>query len=507
MSTTRESSPVRPLMTPPDVSEPRAWASRQSLGRIQPHDLVEAPEPDVQRGVGDQLDDLGLREVPAQLGPESVVDLAMVDGELLREPEGGPLARAQEIRGFVVDRGDLRVRRSRMPGPGIAQGESVAAGVEAGDLQPHELAEHGIDGTLAGQGGAKGREGLEHAGVASVRARGRRGTGLVLGLFAEMPDVVVHFVDCQRLHPRHRRLLIDCSWSVHLPPGPMMRQHDRQRQVCYASRACRATGYPTARGATVRPNRIKQMWRDKKCVTMGWLSVSHGFTAEVMARQGFDVLCVDMQHGTTDMSDVWPMLQAISQTDTVPVVRVPWNEPATIMKALDLGAYGIIVPLINTAEDAAKAVAACRYPPVGMRSSGPVRAVHYGGADYLAKANDEIVVMAMIETKEGLANLDKICATPGLDAVYIGPSDLSFALGLAPRGDNPEPVHVATCDKIRDAAHKHRIKAVMHCASAAFAAGAVTRGFDMVMLTSDLNSMIAGARRQLDELKAATAAH
>jgi len=255
----------------------------------------------------------------------------------------------------------------------------------------------------------------------------------------------------------------------------------------------------------VRPNKIKQMWRDKKCVTMGWLSVSHGFTAEVMARQGFDVLCVDMQHGTTDMSDVWPMLQAISQTDTVPVVRVPWNEPATIMKALDLGAYGIIVPLINTAEDAAKAVAACRYPPVGMRSSGPVRAVHYGGADYLAKANDEIVVMAMIETKEGLDNLDAICATPGLDAVYIGPSDLSFALGMAPRGDNPDPVHVATCDRIREAAHKQGIKACMHCASAAFAAGAVKRGFDLVMLTSDLASMVAGARRQLDDLKAATA--
>src|SRR5262249_20850658 len=192
-------------------------------------------------------------------------------------------------------------------------------------------------------------------------------------------------------------------------------------------------------------------------------------------------------------------------TDTVPVVRVPWNDPPTIMKALDLGAYAIIVPLINTADEAAKAVAACRYPPVGMRSSGPVRAVHYGGADYLAKANDEIVVMAMIETKEGLANLDKICATPGLDAIYIGPSDLSFALGLAPRGDNPDPTHIATCDKIRDAAHKHNIKAVMHCASAAFAAGAGKRGFDMVMLTSDPASMIAGARQQLEDLKTAAA--
>ena len=108
----------------------------------------------------------------------------------------------------------------------------------------------------------------------------------------------------------------------------------------------------------MRPNKIKQMWRDGQFVTLGWLSVSHGFTAEVMARQGFDALCVDMQHGLTDMNDVWPMLQAISQTDTVPVVRVPWNEPSTIMKALDFGAYGIIVPLVNTAEDAAKAVAA-----------------------------------------------------------------------------------------------------------------------------------------------------
>jgi len=256
--------------------------------------------------------------------------------------------------------------------------------------------------------------------------------------------------------------------------------------------------------ATLRANKIKQIWRDGNCATLGWLSVSHGFTAEIMARQGFDALCIDMQHGTAELNDVLPMLQAISQTDTVPIVRVAWNDPAAIMKALDLGAYGIIVPLVNTAEEAAMAVAACRYPPVGMRSSGPVRAMHYGGAGYFDYANDEIVVMAMIETKEGLANLDAICATPGLDAVYIGPADLSFALGLDPRPDNPDPTHLATCDKILAAAHKHGIKAVMHCASAAFAAGSVKRGFDMVMLTSDINSMIAGARSQLDALKAAT---
>ena len=255
----------------------------------------------------------------------------------------------------------------------------------------------------------------------------------------------------------------------------------------------------------MRPNKIKQMWREGKSTTLGWLSVAHGMTAEVMGRMGFDALCIDMQHGTAELSDLLPMLQAVSQTETVPFVRVAWNEPAAIMKALDLGAYGIIVPLVNNAEEAARAVAACRYPPVGFRSNGPVRAVHYGGGDYVAKANDEIIIMAMIETKEGIANLDAICATPGLDAVYIGPADLSFALGMAPRADNPDPLHMATCDKILAAAHKHGIKCVMHCAAAPFAAGALKRGFDMVMLTSDLSCMIAGVKTLMDEFKAKTA--
>jgi len=134
-----------------------------------------------------------------------------------------------------------------------------------------------------------------------------------------------------------------------------------------------------------------------------------------------------------------------------------------------------------------------------------VRAVHYGGADYLAKANDEVIVMGMVETKEGLANLDAICATPGLDAIYIGPSDLAFALDMNPRPDNPDPKHMAACDKIRDTAHKHGKKACMHCASGTFAAGAIKRGFDLVMVTSDLASMVAGVRRHLDDLKGATA--
>jgi len=255
----------------------------------------------------------------------------------------------------------------------------------------------------------------------------------------------------------------------------------------------------------MRMNRIKKLWREGKPAVGGWLSIPHCVQAEVMAHTGLDWLCIDMQHGCIDYSDTVPMLTAISTTNVMPFVRVPWNDPAMIMKVLDAGAYGVIVPMVSNRKEAEQAVAACRYPPVGMRSNGPNRVLLYAGADYQKHANDEVACIAMIETPEGIEKMDEIISTPGLDAAYIGPADLSFALGLAPRGDNPEPIHLATCDKIRDAAHKHNIKAVMHCASAAFAAGAVKRGFDMVMLTSDLASMIAGARRQLDDLKAATA--
>jgi 4-hydroxy-2-oxoheptanedioate aldolase len=248
----------------------------------------------------------------------------------------------------------------------------------------------------------------------------------------------------------------------------------------------------------MKPNKIKQLWAQGKPATLGWISVANSFTAEMMASQGFDAVCIDMQHGETGLSTLMGMLQAVSATDATPVVRVGWNEPAAIMKALDFGASAIIVPLINNAEEARKAVSACRYPPAGDRSSGPVRAMQIHGPDYISEANDDVILMAMIETKEGLVNLEEICATPGVDAIYIGPADLSFALGMAPRADNPDPLHMATCDRIKEAAHRHGKKVCMHCASAGFAAGAIQRGFDLVMITSDLGSMIAGVKLQIN---------
>jgi 4-hydroxy-2-oxoheptanedioate aldolase len=254
----------------------------------------------------------------------------------------------------------------------------------------------------------------------------------------------------------------------------------------------------------MRPNRLRQMWSERKTAIGGWLSIPSSFSAEVMAAQGFDWLCVDMQHGIIDYQVAVTMLQAISTTDTVPIVRVPWNDPWQIMKALDAGAYGVIVPLINTAEDARAAVAACRYPPAGIRSSGPTRAIVYGGRDYQEHANDEVLCICMIETRQGIDNLEEICSVPGLDMVYIGPADLSLALGLPPRADVEDALHLATVQNIRETAHRRGIHAGMHCAGAEFAAKKVQEGFDVVMLTSDVACLGRAASEQLSRLRERT---
>ena len=169
------------------------------------------------------------------------------------------------------------------------------------------------------------------------------------------------------------------------------------------------------------------------------MSIGNAYTAEVMANLGFDWLCVDLQHGLIDYQDLTAMLPAISTTETTPIVRVPWNEPYEIMKALDAGAYGVIVPMVNNREEALRAVSACRYPPVGLRSFGPIRAALYGGRGYSVESNGEIACIVMIETAEALENLQDIVTTPGVDGVYIGPSDLALALGLPAIGDNNHP--------------------------------------------------------------------
>lgn len=243
-------------------------------------------------------------------------------------------------------------------------------------------------------------------------------------------------------------------------------------------------------------NKLKQIWAEGRPTLNGWLSIGNAFTAEIMAEQGYDSLSIDMQHGALDYSAALPMLQAVRASGIVPLVRVPWLDPAAIMKALDAGAYGIICPMVNTAADAARFVSYLRYPPLGERSFGPTRVNFSSGSNYAAEANGEILALAMVETRQAFDNLDAIAATPGLDGIYVGPADLSLSLGngaLSPGFDREEPEMIAALEAILRACRRHGIRGALHCGTADYAAKAIGWGFDMTTVSGDSRILAAGA--------------
>ena len=245
----------------------------------------------------------------------------------------------------------------------------------------------------------------------------------------------------------------------------------------------------------MRENRLRTAWQQGDAVLCAWLSIPSSFSAELLAHTGFDCLTIDMQHGLIDYQMAVTMLQAISTTPTVPLARVPWNDPGTIMKLLDAGCYGIICPMINNAEEAAAFAAACRYPPAGMRSYGPRRATLYAGSDYPERANDTILAIAMIETADGLANVDEIVALPGIDALYIGPADLSLALGRQQRVDQTDPVMVDALERVLAAAKRHGKVAGLHTGSPDYARAMIDKGFQFVTVATDAAFLENEARR------------
>ena len=252
----------------------------------------------------------------------------------------------------------------------------------------------------------------------------------------------------------------------------------------------------------MRENRLRTLWKSGGAAVNGWLTIPSSFAAETMAHQGWDTLTIDMQHGMIDDAALVPMLQAISTTDTVPIVRVPWLEPGILMRALDAGAYGVICPMVNTREDAQKLVAYTHYPPRGTRSFGPLRAVLYAGLDYVQHANDTIAVFAMIETAEALDNLDDILSVEGLDAIYIGPSDLSLALGCKPTFDDLEPKAFEAVEHILARAKVHGVVAGIHNGTPEAALKRITRGFQFVTISSDVRLMADGAQQVISAMRA-----
>jgi 4-hydroxy-2-oxoheptanedioate aldolase len=235
-----------------------------------------------------------------------------------------------------------------------------------------------------------------------------------------------------------------------------------------------------------RANRVRELWAAGKPVINSWCGIPSSFSAEVMAHAGWDSLVVDMQHGMIDYQMMVTMLQGISTTDTTPMVRVPWNDPAHIQKALDAGAYGIVCPMINNRAEAEKFVGSMRYAPVGYRSSGPIRAALYGGADYHAKANDIVVAFGMIETQEALDKLDEILSVKGLDA---------------PGGDKPDEWMMTALKKVLDGCKRHKVQPGIHCGAPAYAKKMIEMGFTFVTVGGDTRFVTMGGQAAVAEMR------
>jgi 4-hydroxy-2-oxoheptanedioate aldolase len=217
-----------------------------------------------------------------------------------------------------------------------------------------------------------------------------------------------------------------------------------------------------------------------------WSSLGDPLVAELLAAGPFDYVCVDLQHGASSFSELPAICQAMRAAGRAPVVRVPWNEPVGIMRALDTGASAVVVPMVSSVEDARKAASACRFPPQGTRSWGPMwGAVRPDGALPPAAQDAEVVCLVMIETAGGVEAIDEIVRVPGVDGVYIGPNDLALSCGHG-RGtyrDTPEVDRLI--DRLLDACREAGVVAGLHCSDAEMAREWAGRGATMLTVAQD----------------------
>lgn len=248
-------------------------------------------------------------------------------------------------------------------------------------------------------------------------------------------------------------------------------------------------------------NSVLNVWAEGRAAVNGWIAIPSVLNVEAMAKARWDALTVDMQHGTADYSDLLSILPVIEKSGATPIVRVPWLDEPAIMRALDAGALGIIAPMIETREDAERLVSACRYPPQGARSFGPVRARFAWGDDYARIANEEVLAFAMVETKTAVANLDAILSVPGLSGIYIGPADLSLSHGFPPGFDRQEPEMLSLIDDIRRRSQSAGLRCCLHCGSPAYAARAAAEGMDLVTIGSDARFVEAGASASIHQFR------
>jgi len=256
---------------------------------------------------------------------------------------------------------------------------------------------------------------------------------------------------------------------------------------------------------THSPFPLARALRAGETVFAGWSTLALPLAAETLARDGFAGVVLDVQHGLWDTASLIAGISAVHHGGGAPVVRVPLNDFALVSRALDFGADAIIAPMINTPDDARRFAAVAKFPPHGERSWGPQRAMALQGrtvtADYLREANDGTLTLAMIETPIALGNVDAIAATPGIDALFIGPYDLSTALSGGKAQDVAAPEVERAIDKICTAAVKAGKIPGIYCSNAERGLALVKRGFKFITVGSDHAMLREGIAAQMQALK------
>jgi len=251
----------------------------------------------------------------------------------------------------------------------------------------------------------------------------------------------------------------------------------------------------------MRENKVKRLLREGAVTVGSWVTLDGLLAAEVMAARGFDWLVIDMEHGPVSMDAAQGMMAAIRTTETVPLVRVGWNRTELIHQALDIGAYGLVIPMVNSLAEARQAVKDARYAPLGDRSRGGSRAPLAFVTDavtYGRRANDETLLIVQIETAEAVAAAEEMAALDGLDGLFVGPNDLSSSLGVwPPVWDNQPDTLAAAIARIPVVAHAHGKAAGIMVPDAAIANRCIAQGYDFISLSNDASLLERAARAEL----------
>lgn len=255
----------------------------------------------------------------------------------------------------------------------------------------------------------------------------------------------------------------------------------------------------------MRANHVRRRLAADEPSVGTWLSLPSPEAAEYVATLGFDWLVVDTEHNAIDLRTLSQMFGVIAPTGVAPMVRIPWNSPENFKRVLDAGAWGVVVPMVNSRAEAEMAVEAARFPPKGKRSvGGGMPAIRYGttGADYLKHADDEILVVLQIEHITGVEHADEILSVPGVDACFIGPNDLAASMGIGlgvPLESDNDALNAAITE-IREACVRNRVASGIHASGAAGVNQRIGEGFQFLAMASELSFLLSGLRKDIDQL-------